>query len=236
MCILAKRLSDNQRIEIVKSFISGKTVDELSEEFNCTKSTISRNLKNNLGEDKYKKLISINKADQKTSFSSLMVGKSRKVSEIEKKIENECITEKKEINFESEQFKDQESFSVIPFEEIAPLIQDIDNSPQKDLSSVPLSDIELPNIVYMIVNKSIELETKLLKEYPEWQFLPQYDLERKTIEIFNNSIDARRFCSKDQKVIKVPNTNVFKIATPILLSRGISRIVNDDKLISLKSD
>ena len=36
----------------------------------------------------------------------------------------------------------------------------------------------------MIVDKKIELEIKLLKDFPEWQFLPQDDLRRKTIEIF----------------------------------------------------
>ena len=44
---------------------------------------------------------------------------------------------------------------------------------------------------------------------------------------------AKRFCNKEQKVIKVPNTEVFKIVAPILVSRGISRIVNEDCLISL---
>ena len=34
----------------------------------------------------------------------------------------------------------------------------------------PLSDVNLPKVVYMIVDKKIELETKFLKDYPEWQF------------------------------------------------------------------
>ena len=37
---------------------------------------------------------------------------------------------------------------------------------QKDLSSVPISDVDFPSIVYMVVDKDIELETKFLKEYP----------------------------------------------------------------------
>ena len=85
----------------------------------------------------------------------------------------------------------------------------------------------------MIVDKKIELETKLLKDFPEWQFLSQSELNRKTIEIFLDLKTARRFCNKEQKVIKVPNTDVFKIVAPILLSRGISRIVSADKLIAL---
>ena len=34
--------------------------------------------------------------------------------------------------------------------------------------SVAISKIEFPKIVYMIVNKNIEVEIKLLKDYPEW--------------------------------------------------------------------
>ena len=85
----------------------------------------------------------------------------------------------------------------------------------------------------MIVDNKIELETKLLKDYPEWQFLSQEDLNRKTLKIYFDQKTAKRDCNKDQKVIKVPNPNVFKIVAPFLLSRGISRIVSDDKLIAL---
>ena len=85
----------------------------------------------------------------------------------------------------------------------------------------------------MVVNNKIELETKHLKDYPEWRFLSQSDLNRKTIEIFFEAKEAKRFCNKEQKVIKVPNTKVFSIVAPILMSRGISRIVCPDKLIAL---
>ena len=85
----------------------------------------------------------------------------------------------------------------------------------------------------MIVDKKIELETKYLKDYPNWQFLSNDELERKTIEIFEDLKIAKRSCNKEQRVIKVPNTEVFKIVSPFLLSRGISRIVSDDKLIAL---
>ena len=59
------------------------------------------------------------------------------------------------------------------------------------------------------------------------------ELERTTIEIHNDLKSAKSCCSKDQKVIKVPNTNVFKTVAPLLLSRGISRIVSEEHLISL---
>ena len=85
----------------------------------------------------------------------------------------------------------------------------------------------------MIVDKKIELDIKLLKDFPEWQFLPEEDLNKKTIEIYSDLKEAKRDCKKDQKVIKVPNTNVFKIASKMMRSRGISRIVSDNQLIAL---
>ena len=51
----------------------------------------------------------------------------------------------------------------------------------------------------MIVDKQIELETKLLKDYPEWNFLSEDDLNRKTIEIFYDLKTAKRSTVKRAK-------------------------------------
>ena len=96
-----------------------------------------------------------------------------------------------------------------------------------------LSEVDFPKVVYMVVDKKIELEIKLLKDFPEWEFLPQDDLNRKTIEIFFDLNLAKRSCNKEQKVLKVPNTDVFRITAPLLLEKGISRIVCAENLIAL---
>ena len=119
------------------------------------------------------------------------------------------------------------------FIEIAPLDYEIENAPRRDLSSVSIAEADLPEIVYMIVDNQIELTTKLLKDYAVWSFLPEKDLNRKTIEIFSEIKLARRFSNKEQKVIKVPNSDVFRIAAPILVAKGISRIVSSETLIAL---
>ena len=93
--------------------------------------------------------------------------------------------------------------------------------------------MDFPKIVYMVVDNKIELETKLLKDYPEWHFLSNNELKIKTIEIFDDLKIAKRFCNTNQKVIKVPNSNVLLIVAPLLVSRGISRIICDKKLIAL---
>ena len=85
----------------------------------------------------------------------------------------------------------------------------------------------------MIVDKQIELEPKLLKEYIEWNFLSEKELNRKTIEIHFDLKTAKRYCSKEQKVIKIPNSNVLKVVAPILITKGITRIVSNEMLIAL---
>jgi len=224
---LAKRLTEKQIEEIVKLFISGISIEQLSEQFNCTKLTISRNLKKSLGEIKYKEFL-VN--------SKLKKNKKQKINyqnKVVREINTVPINKNKDLQEIGKEKIEEEFYKFSEFIEIAPLNYDIENTLQKDLSSVPISDINFPKTVFMIVDKKVELETKYLKDYPKWQFLSEDELKRKTIEIYFDLKIAKSFCGKEQKVIKVPNTEVFKIVAPILRSRGISRIVSSDKLIAL---
>ena len=228
---MTKRLTEKQKDEIVESFKSGMDIDALAQRNSCTSSTIIRNLKKNLGELKYKEFIN----------------KSKSLKEKSKTNKNQANNLLK-INFDNEEDlkRDYEEHKVLnanisssnfapidSFLEIAPVDYEIDNSSRKELSSVSLSEVDFPRVVYMVVDKKIELEIKLLKDFPEWQFLPKDDLCRKTIEIFFDLNLAKRSCNKDQKVIKVPNTDVFRIASPVLIAKGISRIVCAENLIAL---
>ena len=228
---MAKRLSNKQKENLIQEFINGKNINDLVEEFSSTKLTISRHLKKNLGEKVYQSLI------EKSKTSKELFTKQ----EISSSINNENLPNSKVLKrnisnkeADNSNFIEEESdFALSDFVEVAPLNYEIDDIPQKDLSSIPISDIDFPKVVFMIVDNKIELQTKLLNDYPEWQFLSKEELNRNTIEIFYDLKIAKRFCSKDQKVIKVPNTDVFKIVAPLLISRGISRIVTSDQLIAL---
>ena len=210
---MVNRLSVQTKQEIVNLFIDHNySIDEISKKFKCTSITIKRNLKKELGNEKYKEIIDLRKSK-----------KNQETFDNEIKFDN-VQNKAKSLSNEESQFN---------FIELAPLDYEIDNVPRKEISSVPIEEIEFPNIVYMIVDKNIELETKLLKDYPDWEFLPTEDLKRKTIEIYSDLKKAKRSCTNEQKVIKVPNTDVFRIVAPILISRGISRIVSSEQLIAL---
>ena len=219
---MAKRISEKEKKIMVSSFTEGKTIDELIKEFNYSKLTIVRNLKKYLGEENYKKILRGKKLNINAASFDL-IDTSNDTKEFEKE-----TSDNSNLDIKLDEFS-----TISQFTEITPLNYEIDNAVQKDLSSIPISDIELPNTVYMIVDKTTELEIKYLRDYPDWQFLSNEDLDRKTIEIFFDMKLAKRFCNKEQKIIKVPNTNVFRIVAPLLLSKGISRIVSADKLISL---
>jgi len=218
LLILAKRISENEKKEIIDDFIKNKTLEEISEKFNFTKLTITRHLKKSLGDEKYTELIK---------------SKKKKKRSLNHKNLNDIKLSHNNIRVESEELISKDSLHENTFFEIATLNVDIDNEPQKDFSSVSIKEVDLPKVVYMIVNKQVELETKILKEYAEWNFLSEEDLSRNTIEIFYDLKSAKRSIKKEQRVIKVPNSDVFNIAAPILRARGISRIVSSTVLISL---
>ena len=227
---MTKRLTENQKEEIVKSFKSGKAINLLSEKYACTVSTIIRNLKKSLGDSKYKEFLDVSKSLEEKSRK--IQNQNNDLSGLNfnnKDLSNDSINS--EVLNEN---RDTANFAPIDsFFEIAPIDYEMDDSSRKELSSVPISEIDFPKVVYMVVDKKIELEIKLLKDFPEWNFLPQEDMTRKAIEIFFDLNLAKRSCNKDQKVLKVPNTDVFRIATPLLMAKGITRIVCAENLISL---
>ena len=214
---MPKKFSEIEKKTMIDSFISGMTIDKLAQKYNCTKLTITRHLKKGVNEEVFKELVKKNTSKDKIELN------------IKNDLQNK---DSKKLTFD-EQSDEESKFLTSSFIEIAPLNVELNNESQKDLASTPISMIEFPKIVYMIVDVRMELDTKILKDYADWQFLSEEELNKKTIEIYFDMKIAKRSCSREHKVIKVPNTNVFRIVAPILVSRGISRIVCPDKLIAL---
>ena len=219
---MPKKVSEIQKQKISESFINGSEIKEISEIYKFSKQTIIKQLKNILGEKEFN---SIN--NKRAINSELKKTKSRKIKNDEKLLSQKKLS-KDDINTNLEKEIIDNTFFEIP-----PIATEIDLENQRDITSKSLTEANLPKLVYMIVDKNIELEPKLLKEFPEWSFLSENDLNRKTIQIFSDQKLAKQTCSKNQKLIKVPDTNVFLMASKILKSRGISRIIFEDTLLAL---
>ena len=140
-----------------------KKLEFIKQEHLILNNQLEKNVKSN---DKLNTLLQKDK-EEKNDFEF-----AKKISKNESSDEQASDTNK----------SDNNNFSSTEFVEISPLHYEIENVPRKELSSIPIQEIDFPKIVYMIVDKNIELEVKFLKDYPEWEFLPNEDLKRKTIE------------------------------------------------------
>ena len=209
---MPKKVSENQKKEILNDFVSGINLKLLSEKNKLSQATIVRQLKNNLGVNKFKELRDKNNKSEKEK-NSILIEDLVAENNLEKSVEDD--------RFEEE------------FIEVIPITDGIELNNQKDLASEPLREANLPDVVYMFVDKNIELLPKMLKEYPEWGFLPNQDLNRMSLEIFDDYNHAKKLCTKNQKLIKVPNPNVFLIASSSLKAKGITRIIFNNLLLAI---
>jgi hypothetical protein len=101
------------------------------------------------------------------------------------------------------------------------------------VSCQPLKDAPLPASVYMLVDKTVELEARPLKEFPELGLLPPEEEELQALQVFVNPRQAKRHCGRSQRVIKIPDTRIFERTANHLLAQGISRLVIENSLYSL---
>ena len=222
---MAKRLSELQKRDIVESFTKGLDIKQIAQSYDFSMQTIIKQIKNILGEDKFKhiKLLNSKKSRAKNKYTT---NKLNEPEEVIDKIPNHTTLSKN-------QDKYKETLNSDSFFEVIPLTEGVELKHQKEISSIPITDMQLPEIVYILVDKKTELEPKQLRNYPDWSFMPQEDLERMTLEIYSDQKNARRICSKDQKLIKIPNSQVLLTASKYLKARGISRIIFNDSLISI---
>ena len=100
-------------------------------------------------------------------------------------------------------------------------------------SPVPLASAPIPASVYMLVDKTVELQARPLSEIPELGRLEPSELERQAIVVYSNPRQAKRHCGRTQRVIKVPDTRVLERTSTYLLAQGISRVVIEGSLYSL---
>jgi len=120
------------------------------------------------------------------------------------------------------------------FEEITPLISSFDFDLENQKTDFEILNYEsLPESVYMIVDKKVELDLQPISDLPEWSFLPENELQRNAILLFPNQRSAKRICSRNQRVIKIPNTSIFKLSKSYLISKGITRLIIEDSIIGL---
>ena len=241
MEMISRRLTKTQKSEILDAFRNGENTNFLAEKYSCTTNTINRTVKTLLTDREYKLL-----KEQRSKINNKKI----------KRIDNEIVNEQKndlsiklDQEFNDTEFnkinslaledshdssEDSSSETKYKFELIEPLVSDFDFDEDKQKSEFEMLHYEsLPESVYMIVDKKVELDLQPISDLPEWSFLPENELQRKAILLFSNQRSAKRSCSRNQRVIKIPNTSIFKLSKSYLISKGITRLILEDSIIAL---
>ncbi len=133
-------------------------------------------------------------------------------------------------------FGDDQLTSLDVFQEIAPLASEFDIAEPHEVKCLKLEPGVLPDVVYMLVDRSVELDARPLKEFSDLAFLSEVEKERYGLCLFSNQRSAKRSCARSQRVIKIPNSSIFGISKSFLLARGITRLVLEGVLIALDEE
>tara|TARA_B100000579_G_scaffold408696_1_gene397042 strand:- start:249 stop:944 length:696 start_codon:yes stop_codon:yes gene_type:complete len=229
--MISRRLTKIQKEEIVEAYILGENTDTLAQKYSCSSNTINRTVKTLLSENEYK-LLKEKRLKSRNVKVKLDINKSFDFKEEDFEKLSSFNTSQEKVNEEKQNLSDDGDFINSEFEEIVPLISTFDFE-KEELDFEILKQDSLPESVYMIVDKKVELEVKSISELPEWSFLPENELKRNAILLFSNQRSAKRSCSKNQRVIKIPNTSVFEVSKSYLFLKGITRLILEDSIISL---
>ncbi|MEY3735938.1 MAG: hypothetical protein RLZZ624_997 [Cyanobacteriota bacterium] len=97
----------------------------------------------------------------------------------------------------------------------------------------PLASAGFHGGAYMLVDKTVELQPKPLRDFSELGALPDDEAERQAISVFINPREAKRQCGRSQRVIKMPDASLLERTAPYLLAQGISRVVVEGALYAL---
>ena len=240
--MISKRLTKEQKVEIVKAYEAGDDADFLAEKYRCTTNTIKRTVKTLLSESEFIQLkekrskICNKKEKIKSQDINLLLDEDLDNSEPVQidSFDHNTISDFIEQLSTNNKSNENDEHDENNFELIAPLLSDFDFDNDKQRSDFEILHYEsLPESVYMIVDKKVELDLQPISDLPEWSFLPKNELERNAILLFSNQRSAKRSCTRNQKVIKIPNTSVFKISKPYLISKGITRLILEDSIMAL---
>lgn len=98
---------------------------------------------------------------------------------------------------------------------------------------LPLSVASLPKTCYLVIDRSSELITRPLKDFGDLGQIPSLETQQRTLPIFDNHRVAKRFSTKRDRVIKVPDSRMLHKARTHLQAKGITRLLIDGQVYSL---
>lgn len=247
------RLSDRQKQELVERYRAGESSAQLAEAFGCSPNTVSRTVRSALTPEEYealKKGRAARPAPLANGGTSSMVSTPTLAPPVEDTPSAEVSAEEDPASLaldDADDFADDPD----PGDDLEPGDPDSGSEPEQEFHTVavltdqipadpglpaecrPIGPGVLPESVYMLVDKLVELDPRPLSDFPELGAIASEDQERQSLALFASPRTAKRQCGRNQRVIKIPDSQVFERTTSYLVARGITRLVLDGSLIAL---
>lgn len=105
---------------------------------------------------------------------------------------------------------------------------------QQFMRVIPLDQALMPRICYVVVDRSAELVVRPLKDFGDTGQVAISSDQTMTLPIFDNPRGAKRFANaRTERVIKVPDSQVFHKTSDNLRSKGITYLFIEGQLYSL---
>ncbi len=95
---------------------------------------------------------------------------------------------------------------------------------------LPLTEASLPKTCYLVIDRSAELVAKPLKAFSELGQIPPDEFYEKTLPVFDNHRVASRFSARNQRVFKVPDSQLLHKTASYLQAKGITRLLIDGQV------
>ena len=256
------RLNDSHKQEIVERYRAGETSAHIAAAFGCSANTVSRTVRSLLSADEYAELKiqraakgtalessasessapdsapSTNAEDSKESVGSEADGDAVEDEDGNGDGDGQILALDDAEDFGGADLDDNETFNTDDenvFHEIAVLPVDLPQVTTQEVICRPFASELLPDSVYMLVDKTVELDPRPLSEFPELGLSDPLEQQRQALCLYASPRAAKRQCGRSQRVIKVPDTQVFEQTSSYLLARGITHLVVEGSLFSLKS-
>ena len=252
----ARRLSDSEKQELVGRYKAGESTAALAETFGCSPNTVSRTVKALLPPEAYaalkasrqkggtvavaaQPLLEIPPLDVPSSVDAASAESATPEPSAEELSADESSSLALDDAADFAEASDDQGSALeelVPmdvFTELVPLIGVAGLSGSAPMETQPLSPGVLPDSVYMLVDKVVELDARPLRDFPELGPLDTVDQDRQGLFLFANPRAAKRQCGRSQRVIKVPDTTVFERTSSYLLKRGITRLVMEGTVVAL---
>ncbi len=253
---------DRRKSENVGGYRAGEKSAHIAAAFGCSANTVSRTVRSLLSADEYAEL-KIQRAAKGTALeisasessapdsapstnaesSKEIVGREADGDAVEEEDgngdgESQILALNDAEDFGGADLDDNETFNTDDenvFHEIAVLPVDLPQVTTQQVICRPFASELLPDSVYMLVDKTVELDPRPLSEFPELGLSDPSEQQRQALCLYASPRAAKRQCGRSQRVIKVPDTQVFEQTSSYLLARGITHLVVEGSLFSLKS-